>query len=147
MAFRGGADGEEVPVRSIHGTLTQLRTPDRLAIDPVHNEIFVPQGNAVLVFPREAKGNVAPIRVLKGPDTELGASALAVDPVHDLLVVGGTVRGQGSRLLIFKLSDQGNVKPKAVIGGPKRGVAHVSGPFTVYPPKNEIIVSVRGSIR
>jgi hypothetical protein len=111
----------------------------------VHNEIFVPQGNSVLVFSREAKGNVAPIRILKGPDTQLGASALAVDPIHDLLVVGGTVRGVGPRLLIFNRTDQGNVKPKAVIGGPKSGLAHISGPFAVYPPKNEIIVSVRGS--
>jgi hypothetical protein len=68
-----------------------------------------------------------------------------VDPIHDLLVVGGTVRGVGPRLLIFNRTDQGNVKPKAVIGGPKSGLAHISGPFAVYPPKNEIIVSVRGS--
>ena len=59
LTFRGGADGEEVPVRVIQGSLTQLRNPDRLGLDPVHNEIFVPQGNSVLVFPREAKGNVA----------------------------------------------------------------------------------------
>src|SRR5262245_43798096 len=91
LAFRGGADGEEVPVRVIQGSLTQLRNPDRLGIDPVHNEIFVPQGNSVLVFPREANGSVAPIRVLKGPDTQLGASALAIDPFRNLLIVGGTV--------------------------------------------------------
>src|SRR5262244_141821 len=29
--------------------------------------------------------------------------------------------------------------------GPKSGLAHISGPFAVYPPKGEIIVSVRGS--
>ena len=146
LTFRGGADGEEAPIRVIQGSLTQLRNPDRLGIDPVHNEIFVPQGNQVLVFSREANGNVAPIRVLKGPDTQLGASALAVDPVHNLLIVGGRNReAAGSRLLIFNRTDEGNVKPKAIIGGPKSGLAHISGPFAVYPPKGQIIVSVRGS--
>jgi hypothetical protein len=145
LTFRGGADGEEAPVRVIQGPLTQLRNPDHLGLDPVHNEIFVPQGNSVLVFPREANGNVAPIRVLKGPDTQLGAMTLAIDPVHDLLVVGGSLRGVGTRLLIFNRTDQGNVKPKAIIGGPKSGLAHISGPFTIYPAKNEIIVSVRGT--
>jgi hypothetical protein len=144
LTFSGGADGEAAPIRVIQGSLTQLRDPDRLAIDPVHNEIFVPQRESVLVFRREAIGNVAPIRVLKGPDTGLGASALAVDPVHDLLIVGGRSGGE-SRLLIFNRTDQGNVKPKAAIGGPKSGLAHISGPFVVYPPKNEIFVSVRGS--
>ncbi len=143
LTFRGGANGEERPLRVIQGSLTQLRDPDRLGVDPVHNEIFVPQRNSVLVFPREANGNVAPIRVIKGPDTQLGASALAVDPVHNLLIVGGR-RGTETRLLIFNRTDQGNVKPKAVIGGPKSGLSHISGPFAVYPPKNEIIVSVRG---
>jgi len=146
LTFRGGADGEEAPIRVVQGSLTQLRNPDRLGIDPVHNEIFVPQGNQVLVFSREANGNVAPIRVLKGPDTQLGASALAIDPVHNLLIVGGRNReAAGSRLLIFNRTDEGNVKPKAIIGGPKSGLAHISGPFAVYPPKGQIIVSVRGS--
>ena len=145
LTFRGGADGEEAPIRLIQGSLTQLRNPDRLAVDAVHNEIFVPQGNSVLVFSRQADGNAAPIRVLRGPDTQLGASAVAVDPIHDLLIVGGNVRGVGSRLLIFNRTDQGNVKPKAVIGGPKSGLRQISGPFAVYPPKGQIIVSVRGS--
>ena len=132
LTFRGGADGEEAPIRVIQGSLTQLRNPDRLGIDAVHNEVFVPQGNQVLVFAREATGNVAPIRVLKGPDTQLGASALAVDPVHNLLIVGGRNREtRQTRLLIFNRTDEGNVKPKAVIGGPKSGLANISGPFAV----------------
>src|ERR1700740_3546135 len=132
LTFRGGADGEEAPIRVIQGSLTQLRNPDRLGIDSVHHEIFVSQGNQGLVFSREANGNVAPIRVLKGPDTQLGASALAIDPVHNLLVVGGRNReGAGSRLLIFNRTDEGNVKPKAIIGGPKSGVARNGGCFWV----------------
>ena len=69
LTFRGGASGEERPIRIIQGSLTQLRAPDRLDVDPVHNEIFVPEQNEVLVYRRGTSGNVAPIRVLKGPDT------------------------------------------------------------------------------
>src|SRR5215470_3799928 len=144
LTFRGGADGEEAPVRVIQGSKTQLRNPDRLAVDPVHDEIFVPQWDQVLVFKRTAQGNVAPIRILKGPDTQLGANALAVDPVHDLLIVGGR-RDRESRLLIFNRTDEGNTKPMRVIGGPKSGLAHISGPFAVYPAKKELVVSVRGT--
>ena len=101
----------------------------------------------MLVFDREANGNVAPIRVIKGPDTQLGASALAVDPVNNVLVVSGRTPGGRDRrtyLRIFNRTDEGNVKPKRVIGGPKSGLRQLGGPFTVYPPRGEIIASVRG---
>jgi len=150
LIFRGGANGEEAPIRIIQGPLTQLQRPNRLAVDAVHNEIFmVGGGDEVWVFPREANGDVAPIRVLKGPDTQLGADAVAVDPVQNLLIVGSstgrsTSRGGGDRFLIFNRTDQGNVKPKAVIGGPKSGFQRLSGPFAVYPPKGWIIAGDRG---
>ena len=151
LTFRGGANGEEPPIRVIQGPLTQLDNLDQLAIDPVHNEIFVPSrdGNRVLVYRREANGNVAPIRVLEGPDTLLGASAVAVDPVHDLLLVSGTLTekagspgagGRGNRgggVSIFNRTDQGNVKPKAVIRDRSLG----GGRVYVYPPRGEILVS------
>ncbi len=143
LTFRGGASGGEPPVRVIQGSLTQLRDPDRLEVDAVHNEIYVPAGDKVLVFPRDANGNVAPIRVIEGPDTQLGAAAIAADPVHNLLVVGGARRGVGTRLLLFNRTDQGNAKPKAVIGGPKNGPGTIQGPFAIYSPKNEIILGSR----
>ncbi|MEE8176391.1 MAG: hypothetical protein V3T65_00170 [Acidobacteriota bacterium] len=143
LTFRGGASGEEAPIRVIQGSNTRLVAPDRLAVDPVNNEIYVPEGNVVLVYPREGNGNVAPIRAIEGPDTQLGAGAVAVDPVNNLLVVAGGGR-DGPRFLIFNRTDQGNVKPKAIIGGPKSGFRRLGGPITVYPPKGWIIASDRG---
>ena len=69
LTFRGGADGEEAPIRIIQGRDTQLEQPDRLAIDTIHHEIFVPEDThgKILVFPQEGNGNVAPIRVLHTP--------------------------------------------------------------------------------
>ncbi len=143
LTFRGGANGEEPPIRIIQGPSTQLgRNTDRLTVDPVNNEIIVPIRNAVLVFPREAEGDVAPIRVLKGPDTQLGASAVAVDPVRDLLVVSRSqeqFRDGPGALLIFNRTDQGNVKPRAVIRGPKAGLGWTTN-IQVYPPRGWIVV-------
>jgi hypothetical protein len=146
LTYRGAAHGEERPIRIIQGPHSRLRAPDHLDVDTVHNEIFVPEKGAVLVFPRDGEGDVAPIRVIEGPDTMLGGDEpLAVDPVHDLLIVGAAAEKGQARLLIFNRTDSGNVKPRAVIGGPKSHLNAFGGPFAVYPPKGEIIVSVRGT--
>jgi hypothetical protein len=150
LTYRGAATGEERPIRIIQGPHSQLDAPEHLDVDPIHNEIFVPtRDGAILVFPRDGHGDVAPIRVLRGPDTMLGSDEpLAVDPVHNLLISGGrTGRGETrqTRLLIFNRTDSGNIKPKAVIGGPQSHLYAFGGPFSVYPPKGEIIVSVRGT--
>src|ERR1051325_9701732 len=105
MTFRGDANGDVSPVRMIYGPKTQLKNNDAVSVDGVHNEIFVPQGDRILVFPREANGDVAPIRIIEGPNTGLrgggGVGRLAVDPVHNLLIAAGTAPGGGSRHAIF----------------------------------------------
>ena len=96
LVFRGGANGEEAPIRVIQGPKTQLGDPQRLDIDTVHNEIYVPSGDSVLVFSRNASGDVPPIRVLKGPDTQLDAvETLAVDPVNNVFVASRAVTRAG----------------------------------------------------
>ncbi len=145
MTFRGAANGEEAPIRIIQGPHTQFIAPNRVDVDPVHNEIFVPEEDHVLVFSREANGDAAPIRILRGPDTQLGADAVAVDPVHDLLVVAGSQRGGRERvnsLLVFNRTDEGNAKPRAVISGPKTRLIGTNL-LQVYPPKGDILVVVR----
>src|SRR3990167_3579067 len=53
LVFRGGADGEEAPLRVIQGAKTLMTGPsysgvDRAEIDPVNNEILVPARDSVL---------------------------------------------------------------------------------------------------
>ena len=152
MTYRGGANGEEAPVRIIRGPDTQITNPQRLALDPVHNEVFVPLDDRILVFPSLEEGNVTPIRVLKGPDTQLGADALAIDPVHNLLIVAGSrprQRGEGGpgtiradgQVLIFNRTDSGNVKPRSVISGPKSQIAR-PWLMAVYPPRELFLLTV-----
>ena len=166
LVFRGGADGEEEPVRVIQGPKTQMAGPSRVEVDPVHNEIFVPNGgNSILVFPRDANGDVAPLRAIRGPDTQLRrVESIAVDPVHDVLVVGFTkpqgLRGMGTAgnqdwsatwtesgtgtelggLLVFHRTDSGNAKPRAVIQGPRTGL-FIPEQIQVYPPRGWIVTA------
>jgi len=137
LTFAGSASGEATPKRVIQGPRTQLIALDRLGVDPVNNEIWVPEGQKVLVFPREANGDVAPIRTLSGPATRIGAArSVAIDAARNLVVVVGAPpdtgdreerRRRGAELTIFDRTANGNVKPKRVISGiPGNGNVAVS---------------------
>jgi len=122
--FRGGANGDEAPVRMIQGPDVKIPNMDQLTIDPVHREIFVgiyneyPRREYVAVYDLDASGNAPPLRILEGPDTGIGGGrngpGLTVDPVTNRLFVSG----QG-RLLIFNRTDSGNVKPRAYLRNPE----------------------------
>ncbi|MBI2817923.1 MAG: hypothetical protein HYX72_13390 [Acidobacteria bacterium] len=147
LTFRGGADGDEAPIRILQGPKTQLSDPERLALDPVHGEIFVPAIDRVLVFPRDGQGDVAPIRILEGPDTQLrGEGNVAVDPVHNLLFMNGVARvpgrGRMGQVLVFDRTASGNAKPKAILRGP---MTQIDNPYkmVVYPPRKLLLVGIR----
>ena len=153
LTFRGGADGEEAPIRILQGPQTQFGSVNRLDVDPVRNEIFVPNDASVLVFPREASGDVAPIRVIRGPDTQLRyADTLSVDPIHNLLVVGlnkpsrAGRQGPNGALLVFNIADSGNVKPRGVIRGPKSGIIRITQ-VAVNPHRKLVIATQPGPVQ
>jgi len=135
MTFRGGADGEEAPLRVIQGPRTQIVTGsngvDKVGgIDPVNNEIFYyTRLNKILVFDREANGDVSPKRVLGGPDTPRMGATIRIDPVNNLLFVSG-----GGGMLIFDRAASGNAKPRSFIRG------SFSNQVALY---NDLIVSAR----
>jgi len=64
---------------------------------------------------------------------------VGVDPVRNLLIVG-----DNDRFRIFDRTDQGNVRPKRVIGGPKSGFRALSGPFAIYAPRGWIVAGDQG---
>ena len=155
LVFAGDATGDAPPKRIIQGPKTQMAGSDRLDIDTVHNEIFVPNGNAILVYPGDANGDVAPIRVIRGPDTQLRqATSVVVDPINNVLVVGlnsseaaasPLTDAPNGAILIFNRTDTGNVKPRAVIKGPKSGITRITQ-MVLYPQRKEIIASQPGDI-
>ena len=130
VIFRGGATGEEAPVRTLQGARTGLSRPETVAVDEKNNEIYVgdPGDRRVLVYKRDADGDAAPVRTIQGDQTKLlQIVGIAVDPVRDLLVVSTYSRLPGgvTGLLIFKRTDNGNVAPQRVITGPKTGITRL----------------------
>ena len=162
LTFRGSANGDEAPIRVISGPRTQIDNPTRIALDPVNDEIYIPMDDRLLVFARDAQGDVAPIRTIEGPDTEMSAGVVQVDPVNNLVIVGGfnVARGRGSaaqaargqvlsgdssgrggQILIFDRTASGNAKPLRIIRGPNSKLARV-GLIALYPPRQLIVASV-----
>src|SRR2546426_12414997 len=100
-----------------------------MAYDPVRDEIVVPSfyAFAVLTFRGDAHGDVAPIRKIFGPHTELrNNEALAVDSVHGEIFVP-----QDDRVLVFPREADGDVAPIRILGGPDAGLR--LGRVTVDP--------------
>ena len=145
LVFRGAANGEEAPIRVIHGPKTQIlgtgpNGNDKVSIDEVNSEIYIPILDGIEVFDRMANGDMPPKRILKGPNTRVkGITAVAVDAVHNRMVV----RSDGA-LLIFDRTASGNVKPLSAIEGPKVGVGGLPHQLRVYGPKGWIIDGARG---
>lgn len=161
LFFRGAASGEEAPVRVIQGDKTQLRATVRKAngqdqyvgagasakvtVDGVHGEVFYASiDQDVLVWDRTANGNVAPKRILGGPDTQLqlgDQTPIRVDPVHNLLLVPSGGFG-GGKILVFDRTASGNTPPKGLIKGPVR----MGEQFDIYGPTLKLVTHTNNNI-
>jgi DNA-binding beta-propeller fold protein YncE len=149
LVFRGGADAEEAPIRIIQGPNTKLRGSDRLDVDPVHNEIYIPNGRDILVFPREGRGDIPPTRIITGPDiTSDDVGTLAVDPVNNVFVTAKDVvragGAQRSRLLIYSRTANGDSRPLRIIAGPKTEILRINQ-LQIYAPTGRIIAAMPGA--
>ncbi len=144
LFFRSDAKDSDDPVRIIQGPKTLLggsMDTDNVSIDLVHDEVYTTQegSDSILVFPGRANGDVAPIRVLRGPKTQMRfPRRVTIDPVNDLLAV---VASKG--ILLFDRTASGDAEPKCVISGPKTGLGGGEGmtlsKALLYPPAKKII--------
>jgi hypothetical protein len=163
LTFRGGANGEEAPIRYIQGPKTLLSGAiysglDRVEVDPVHNEVIVGVNDSIMFYPREANGDVAPLRVISSADPSFKpGQTTAVDPIHNVVVVGGNltasaaggdartqILGGGGAIGIFDRTANGKVQPKGVIGGPKTEIVRINQ-MAIYAPKGWIVATQPGS--
>ena len=161
LTFRGGADGEEAPIRVIQGSNTGIMgvgATGKVAIDPHNNEILLATPrHEIRIYDRMANGNIAPKRIIGGPDTQLrlgeqrtgggNVPAMRVDPIHNLLLVpinsqAGGGNGGGGRVLVFDRAASGNTKPKAIIMGPVR----LGNQFEVYAPNRLMLTHSRDTL-
>jgi len=80
---------------------------------------------SVIVHSMKAQGNVAPLRVIQGPNTQFNwPTGLAIDEQRGELYVANDI---GNSILIFNVTDSGDVAPKRVIKGPKTNLANPTG--------------------
>ena len=130
LTFRGGADGQEGPIRIIQGPKTMLENVDTLEIDVVNNEIIVPEGDnvlvtdgtltgdnvgwqtayrrgreSILIFDRTANGETKPLRVIRGPNTGIhGIRQMQIQPT-------------GGWIIISQITDGGVPEPEGTFVG------------------------------
>ena len=138
LTFRGGANGQEAPIRVIQGPTARVGG-SRLAIDVVHREIFAFGRGGIQVFPMDGEGDIAPIRVISGPDTQISGQSIAVDPIHNLIATLGRNRS----IVMFNRTDEGNVKPRNIIQGPNTQIDRINQ-MRIYPETNSLIVAMPG---
>jgi 6-phosphogluconolactonase (cycloisomerase 2 family) len=134
--FSRKADGDVAPLRVIQGERTEMATPKGIFVDTVHNEILVTNfGSAhpniikppsITVYPRTAQGDVRPLRIIQGQNTQLNIGwPIAVDQERDEIIVANG--GPNSAILFFERTAQGNVPPKRIIKGEDTGLRNPAG--------------------
>ncbi len=97
---------------------------------------------SIRVYSRTGNGDVAPLRVIQGPNTQLNLPlGIYVDSEHDEIAVAND---GGNSILIFSRTAQGNAAPSRVIQGPATGLKNPSGVF-IDTRHNEIWASNWGN--
>ncbi|HET6167342.1 MAG TPA: hypothetical protein VFE07_10990 [Marmoricola sp.] len=148
------ASGNLPPIARIAGPHTLLGTSDFASVSPsgvAHDpqgDLFVSivpnsfmTSGLILEFASDANGDVAPIRVIGGPNTRLGSPRhLAVDPSGVIYVVDA----QSNAVLEFAAGATGDVAPATIISGPN---THLVDPFSiVLDPAGNVYVSNEGNL-
>lgn len=151
LAFPGGAQGADPPLRVLQGPRTGLAQPDTLYVDLAHDELVVDSGDdSVLVFPRTASGDVPPLRRIAGPKTRISnIYGLTVDSVRNLIVVANRVelggRQSSDGILIFNRGDDGDVAPRQAIAGPRTGILKIRQ-IVADEARAQIFVTVKNNV-
>lgn len=149
VAYRKQAAGDEKPLRRIEGTATQLEDPHGIALDTKNGVIYVSNHGSVndrqkpgsgrfdapsiTAYPIRGEGNIAPLRIIEGPRTQLNwPAAMAIDPSTNELFIANDV---GDSVLVFGPDDKGDVAPRRIIKGPRTGIKNPTGVY--LDPKNK----------
>jgi DNA-binding beta-propeller fold protein YncE len=97
---------------------------------------------SITVYPKDAKGDTAPLRVIQGPKTQLDwPTALAVHPDRGEIFVANDT---ADSVIVFRSDANGDVAPIRVIKGPRTMVKNPTG-VTVDLKNNELWVANFGS--
>jgi hypothetical protein len=137
------ASGDDKPIRLLIGDKTKLSDTHGLAIDTKNKLLFINNwGNisdyrvpgsgrfedpSITVYPLNADGDTPPLRIIKGPKTQLDwPGAMSIDPATGDLYVANDM---GQSIIVFHTKDDGDVAPSKVIKGPKTHISYPTGVF------------------
>jgi DNA-binding beta-propeller fold protein YncE len=97
---------------------------------------------SITVYPQNAHGDVAPLRVIQGPKTQMDwPTALAVHPERGEIYVANDT---GDSVIVFPTDAHGDVAPIRVIKGPRTMVKNPTG-ITIDFKNQELWVANFGS--
>lgn len=111
------------PKRMIGGPKTTLEFECGIYVDPKTGDIYTvanDTGNRLAIFPHEAKGNVAPQRVLNTPH---GTYGIAVDEAKQEMYLSL----QGGAVVVYRKTATGDEKPLRRLEGPRTKLGGVHG--------------------
>src|SRR3984893_9544541 len=158
VVYRKDASGDEKPLRILEGPHTELHDTHGLALDLKRRLMFVGTwGNSsdpsvagsgkfyppsINVYPLDASGDTAPLRIIQGPKTQLDwAGGMSLDVESGDLYVANDV---GGSVIVFKETQEGDPARVRVIKGPKTGLNHPAG-ISVDAKNKEVWVSNMGN--
>jgi hypothetical protein len=114
LVFRGGAAGDEAPLRVIQGSKTGMIRPQTVEVDPVNNEIVAADSSsrAILVYDRTANGDVEPKRRIGGDKTLFrDIIGIAVDAKSNLILASTRSTDGFSGILMFdRMANEASLK-------------------------------------
>jgi 6-phosphogluconolactonase (cycloisomerase 2 family) len=140
--------GNVAPVRTISGPSTKLNfdvhDSSAIALDTVHNEIFVAVEDSIYVYPRTADGDIAPLRTIYSPD--FSYSAIAVDPLHNEIFVAQAlsiaVYARTTSIAVYARTANGRDAPLRTISVNETASFRPQRAIAVDSVNNEIILAI-----
>jgi 6-phosphogluconolactonase (cycloisomerase 2 family) len=145
VVYRKNAEGKEQPIRRIQGDNTGLDAPHGIVVDEKNQLLYVNTWGhhsnfripgtgrfylpAIKVYPLNATGDTAPLRVITGDKTQLNwPAAMKLNPDNGDLYVANDIN---QSVLVFRnaAETQGNVAPVRVIKGDKTRLRNPTGVF------------------
>jgi DNA-binding beta-propeller fold protein YncE len=141
--YRKDASGEDLPIRRLIGPKTGLNSVHGIAVDEKNQLMYVNtwghysdfktagtgkyEDPAIKVYPLNASGDMAPVRIIQGDKTQLNwPAAMKLNPDTGDLYVANDI---GQSLLVFSNAPtaSGNVAPARVIKGDKTRLSYPTG--------------------
>ena len=164
LVFPLDGNGNVAPLRILRGNRHGWRSGGGVAVDPIHN-VLVTDGrviesgeqrtdyrgsrSAILIFNRTDKGEVKPLRVIRGPKTGIQAiRQMQIYPPKGMIIIsqitdGGIPEPDDTFVGVWSIYDDGDVPPRWKIpgAGSERTVMKKPRGVALDPKHKEVIVS------